>query len=653
MLNDLKIKQLKSKDKLYRVADHSGLCIEIRPTGAKFWRYRYRFLGKAKMLTIGQYPEISLAYARSKTMEYREQLAKDVDPINFQKNEKQALIQAHDDTFAAVAKEFCDMKKLTQSEDWLKRRTSYFKKDVYPAIGNKPIKFVDSADIKNILDATIRRIIKSGRGTGEVKTIFVRQIIGEVMQYAIITKRITHDPTYALRRYIIKPDVEHAKPVEPVDKKIIMLSISRYGGTESTKNALKAIIYTMLRTIEIRRGLKEYIDFDNKTWTIPVASKAELQAGKRTIKKNRTHIVPLPNQAIEIIKTQFELYPDSKYIFPGDDGLSMMGKTTLNSAFKNMDLGHITMHDFRATASTDLNEENFNADWIELQLSHVKGDKTRASYDHAKWLNDRAKMLQTWADMVDEWADLNIDSFSLNSSSFNLGPTNCDSNILMKNKLTIDSLNYSDILNIVQSENSLFDFNEIMPIPDQLLFEMDDISKYSAYYYLTDDFKNPLKNDDLMLLIKHNILDYEVDIYKGISKDLRQYELRVMEKLNKIEDKGDFFSLGERIINNIKTFDSANYIDWIPKFWGVASNPINVKIVDNEVFFDTYENAPHNIIKELSKKFKLDTIFKSYSESEDNENWSISIYRSGDLMLERLCELDDKKNIKQELFEGN
>lgn len=280
MLNNLKIKQLKPKEKLYRIADHSGLCIEIRPSGGKFWRYRYRFLGKAKMLTIGQYPEISLAYARSKTMEYREQLAKDVDPVNFQKNEKEALIQAHDDTFMSVAKEFCDMKQLTQSEEWLKRRTSYFERDVYPTIGNKPIKFVDSADIKNILDSTMKRIIKSGRGTGEVKTIFVRQIIGEIMQYAIITKRITHDPTYALRRYIIKPDVEHAKPVGQADKKVIMLSISRYGGSESTKNALKTIIYTMLRTIEIRRGLKKYINFEDRTWTIPVATKAEILAGK-------------------------------------------------------------------------------------------------------------------------------------------------------------------------------------------------------------------------------------------------------------------------------------------------------------------------------------------------------------------------------------
>jgi hypothetical protein len=103
MLNDLKIKRLKPREELYRVADHSGLCIEVRPSGSKFWRYRYRFLTKAKMLTIGQYPEITLAYARLKTIEYREQLAKGVDPISHQKNERLEAIKANNGTFLLVA----------------------------------------------------------------------------------------------------------------------------------------------------------------------------------------------------------------------------------------------------------------------------------------------------------------------------------------------------------------------------------------------------------------------------------------------------------------------------------------------------------------------------------------------------------------------
>lgn len=404
MLNDLKIKQLKAKEKVYRVADHSGLCIEVRPTGKKFWRFRYRFFNKPQMLTIGQYPEISLSYARTKTIEYREQLAKNIDPITSLKNERLEAIQSRAETFRAIAYEFCEHKKNFKSKTWLYVRNLAYEVDIFPMIGDKPIKDVTSVDIKNIMDNAVKRVLKTGKGTGENKAIAIRQIIAEVMQYAIISDRLSNDPTYALRGYIHKPEVENAQPINSKDKKLIMSRIDNYSGSISTRNALKALIYTMLRTIEVRRGLKEYIDFEARTWTIPIASKNEVLAGKRNMKKNRIHIVPLSDQVLTIIKAQFAAYPESPYIFPGVNNNTMIGAGTMNQAFRNMGLSHITMHDFRATASTDLNEANYNSNWIELQLAHVKGDKVKATYDHAKWLNDRRIMMQDWADMVDSWS---------------------------------------------------------------------------------------------------------------------------------------------------------------------------------------------------------------------------------------------------------
>ncbi|WP_035254472.1 tyrosine-type recombinase/integrase [Acinetobacter ursingii] len=404
MLNDLKIKQLKAKEKVYRVADHSGLCIEVRPTGKKFWRFRYRFFNKPQMLTIGQYPEISLSYARTKTIEYREQLAKNIDPIASLKNERLEAIQSRAETFRAIAYEFCEYKKNFKSKTWLYVRNLAYEVDIFPMIGDKPIKDVTSVDIKNIMDNAVKRVLKTGKGTGENKAIAIRQIIAEVMQYAIISDRLSNDPTYALRGYVNKPEVENAQPINSKDKRLIMPSIDNYPGSISTRNALKALIYTMLRTIEVRRGLKEYIDFEARTWTIPIASKNEVLAGKRNMKKNRIHIVPLSDQVLTIIKAQFAAYPESPYIFPGINNNTMIGAGTMNQAFRNMGLSHITMHDFRATASTDLNEANYNSNWIELQLAHVKGDKVKATYDHAKWLNDRRIMMQDWADMVDSWS---------------------------------------------------------------------------------------------------------------------------------------------------------------------------------------------------------------------------------------------------------
>lgn len=405
MLNDLKIKQLKAKEKLYRIADHSGLCIEVRPTGKKFWRFRYRFLNKPQMLTIGQYPEISLSYARSKVIEIREQLAKNIDPIAFKKNERLEALQSQEETFSALAIEYCNHKKAMKSNNWLYVRELSYEIDIFPVIGNKPIKDVTSVDIKNIMDNTLSRVLRSGKGTGEKKAILVRQHIAEVMQYAIISDKLVNDPTYALRGYIQSPEAENAQPVNSKDRKIIMSKIDNYSGAISTKNALKTLIYTMLRTVEIRRALKEYIDFEARTWTIPIVTKSDLLAGKRNMKKNRIHIVPLSDQVITILKAQFLAYPDSPYIFPGIKPNTMIAANTLNQSFRNMGLNHITMHDFRATASTDLNEANYNSNWIELQLAHVKGDKVKATYDHAKWLKDRTKMMQDWADIVDSWKE--------------------------------------------------------------------------------------------------------------------------------------------------------------------------------------------------------------------------------------------------------
>ena len=403
MLNDLKIKQLKPKDKIYRVADHSGLCVEVRPSGGKFWRYRYRFLTKAKMLTIGQYPETTLAEARLKTLEYRKQLANGTDPSSYLQHERLEALKASNGTFFLVTAEYLESKKGQHSEEWFQRRNSYFNRDVFPIIGSKPIHEIDSIDIKNVLDSTTARIRKTGKGTGENRGIFVRQMIGEVMRYAIITKRISLDPTYALRGYLKQPDVIHARPLTEVEKRELSQKLNQYGGLTSTRNAIQAAAYTWLRSIEIRRALKEYINFDDKTWTIPAVSRADILAGKRNMKKNRMHIVPLSDQMINLLKEQFSLYPKSDFIFPGEDG-DMMGKTTLNTALENMKF-EFRMHSLRATASTVANENGFNQDWVELQLAHASDNKTRASYNHAQYLSDRREMMQWWANHVDSWSN--------------------------------------------------------------------------------------------------------------------------------------------------------------------------------------------------------------------------------------------------------
>lgn len=163
------------------------------------------------------------------------------------------------------------------------------------------------------------------------------------------------------------------------------------------------MLYSMLRTIEIRRMQWSFVDFDEKIITFPVSSKKTGQT--RTTKKNRIHIVPMSTQLYVLLQEQFQFTGNLDYVFASVYKERMLSATTLNRMLDNIDLGDVTSHDFRATASTLLYEKGYEKDWIKKQLSHADDNKTRASYNHARWLEDRRKMLQDWADIVDSWRD--------------------------------------------------------------------------------------------------------------------------------------------------------------------------------------------------------------------------------------------------------
>lgn len=405
MLNDTKIKQLKPKDKLYRMADSAGLCLEVRITGSKIWRYRYRYLGKPNMLSLGEYPAVTLAQARAKAAEMRALLASDTDPAARRIEDKQGLMLANHNTFKAVADEWLAEKRARRGDFYADRMASSLERDIYPVIGKKPVADVTAADVLTIIKSTLKRVQKGGRNaTGEVTAINNRQIVGQIMNYAIATLRAKHNPTLALMDVVDRPPVEHARPLTQTEMQAFHGRLAHYKGTDTIKNAIYTMFYTMLRSVEIRRAKWEYVDFEKKVWTIPIVSRGELQSGKRNMKKNRIHMVPLSNQVIQILKQQHKISGSNELIFPSPyRPANMLDKATLNRALQYMGFSDLTAHDFRATASTALNETGFNADWVEIQLAHVSGDQTRASYNHAKYMKDRRDMLQWWADYIDGW----------------------------------------------------------------------------------------------------------------------------------------------------------------------------------------------------------------------------------------------------------
>ncbi|OCY91347.1 tyrosine-type recombinase/integrase [Acinetobacter pittii] len=398
MLSDSKIRSAKPKEKLYRIGDSDGLCIEIKPNGKKYWRYRFQWLKKTQMMSLGEYPIVGLAEARTKRDEAKSLVASGINPVEEKENQKKAKSDEYENRvlFKHVAAEYKAEKLKNRSERYQEAFQRALDKDILKVIGDKDIKEVTSADVLTIMKKTIARVKRQkNHGTGEVSAIQNRTFIGGVMRYAIATLRADYDPTYAVKNVVERPEIEHARPMEKHEAVQLRNKLNSYGGSTTVKNAGLVMLYSMLRTIEIRRMKWEYVDFEERTITFP----------KEMMKKKRIHIVPMSDQVFNILQEQRNIVGNREYVFPAIYQDGMLSATTLNKMLDYIGLSDVTAHDFRATASTLLNEKDYDDKWIEKQLAHADGNKTRATYNHAKYLESRRKMLQDWADIVDSWAD--------------------------------------------------------------------------------------------------------------------------------------------------------------------------------------------------------------------------------------------------------
>lgn len=396
-LSDAKIKTLRPEEKTYRILDGDRLYIEVRSTGAKVWRFKFVHEGKESSMSLGEYPAIRLADARSLRDEMKSKLARGIHPVKERKQAREEKTKKITNTFDAIAAEYLKERLVNTTERYREQFKDSLAKDISPVIGGKDVRDITSADVLNILKNTTARVrSQKNHGTGEVTAIQNRKFIGAVMRYAIATLRAENDPTYAVRDVIARPEVEHARPLSKEEKKKARTNLNTYRGTETVKNAGFILLYTMLRTIEIRRMQWSWVDFDERIINFP----------KSAMKKNREHILPMSDQVYEILQKQYLNSGNHDLVFPAIfKPQEMLGQMTLNRMLEYIGLKNVSAHDFRATASTSLYEKGYEEDWIEKQLAHANSNRTKASYDHSKHLDARRKMLQDWADIVDSWAE--------------------------------------------------------------------------------------------------------------------------------------------------------------------------------------------------------------------------------------------------------
>ncbi|HEJ7014044.1 TPA: tyrosine-type recombinase/integrase [Serratia marcescens] len=385
-LTDIKVKTAKPMDKAYKLTDGGGMYLLVKPNGSKYWRLKYRFVGKEKMLSIGVYPDVSLADARQKRDDARKILTAGGDPGEVKKADKLAQKLSTENTFEAIAREWHKQKADRWSLRYRDEIIDTFEKDIFPYLGRRPI-----AEIKPMeLLETLRRLEK--RGALE-KMRKVRQRCGEVFRYAIVTGRAEYNPAPDLATALATPKKTHFPFLTAEELPYFIKDLAGYTGSVITKTATQIIMQTGVRTQELRFARWQDIDFEKRLWEIP----------PEVMKMKRPHIVPLSEQVVELFQSLKPITGMYPLVFIGrNDRTKPISKESVNQVIELLGYkGRLTGHGFRHTMSTILHEQGFNSAWIETQLAHVDKNAIRGTYNHAHYLEGRREMMQWYGDYIE------------------------------------------------------------------------------------------------------------------------------------------------------------------------------------------------------------------------------------------------------------
>ena len=397
MLTDTKIKSLKPKDKVYKVADRDGLYVSVSTTGTITFRYDYRINGRRETLTIGKYGAdgINLAEARERLMIARKQVNEGISPASEKRAERNKIRNA--DRFCVFAEKYLADVQLADSTKAL--RVATYERDIKDTFGNRLMTEITTDEIRSHCEK-----IKD-RGAPST-AIFVRDLIANVYRYAIQRGHKFANPADEIANSSIATFKKRERVLTPREIKLFFNTLETTQSDFALKKAVKFILLTLVRKGELINATWDEVDFKNKVWTIPA----------ERMKAKRAHNVYLSEQAIDLI-VAFQIYSEgSPYLLPGRiNRRQPIANSSLNRViancikFINKDeqrIDEFTVHDLRRTGSTLLHEMGFNSDWIEKSLAHEQ-QGVRAVYNKAEYDEQRKEMMQRWADQVDEWINDN------------------------------------------------------------------------------------------------------------------------------------------------------------------------------------------------------------------------------------------------------
>jgi integrase len=365
------------------------LYLEVTPAGGRWWRLKYWHAGKEKRLSLGTYPDTTLAKAREKCDDARKLLASGVDPSAHRKATKAAHASLEANSLEVVAREWYGKQKATWVAEHASRVLMRLENDVFPFLGKRPVGEVTAKELLACLNRVVSR--------GAIESAHrILQCVGQVFRYAIATDRAERNVANDLRNALppVKPR-HHAAITEPKAIGKLLRAIDAYEGHGITRSALQLAALSFVRPGELRQAEWSEFDLDAGEWNIPAAR----------MKMREAHLVPLSLQAIALLRELHMVTKSSRFVFPNPRSRERpMSSGGVLAALRRMGYGKNEMsgHGFRAMARTVLDEQlNFRADFIEHQLAHAVRDPNGRAYNRTTHLRERRKMMQAWADYLD------------------------------------------------------------------------------------------------------------------------------------------------------------------------------------------------------------------------------------------------------------
>ena len=396
-LADTVLASLEPEPKEYRELDGDGLYFRVKPDGSKSWQLRYKKAdGKWSWLGLGGYGtgdhQLTGEQARRKVRELRDNTAKGGSVLATKQAQKAAELEAANNTFERLAREWYSAKCKTWTEGTAVRTIGALEKHVFPVFGKRPF--------TSILPMEWMNFLRAMEETGIVEqTSRVRGMCREVYDLARVTGRATHNPLEGLHKFLLTKPVENFAHVSLDELPALLRAIRSYPHATDVRLGLQLLTMLACRPSELREARWQELDLDAGLWLIPA----------ERMKRRREHLIPLPSQAIALLRELHNITGNYQLLFPGrSDTTKPRSNTVFLMALRRLGYeGRQTGHGFRHLASTILNENGFDSQHVEAQLSHVK-EGVRGVYDKSTYLEQRKIMMQWYADHLDRLAAGNV-----------------------------------------------------------------------------------------------------------------------------------------------------------------------------------------------------------------------------------------------------